>query len=97
MQKNHKTAQHPAPPLPDPATFRAWLRAAMSSLNLTPGGYGQTLGLGKNTIAHFLQSEDRDLRLGTASTLARDLQDRAHKAGQDLGPLSAVTNEVPHG
>jgi len=73
--------------LPDPAEFRAWLAAALLALELRPTGYGPALGLGKNTLSHFLSKPGRDLNLGTASLLARDLVARAALEGITLEPL----------
>lgn len=79
--------------LPDPHVFRLWLRGALKVLNLSPSAYGPALGLGKNTLGHFLQEDGRDLRLGTAATLASDLQRRAAATGAELAPIEGV----PHG
>ncbi|EAU45090.1 hypothetical protein [Salipiger bermudensis] len=73
--------------LPEPAEFRAWLADALLALKLRPTGYGPALGLGKNTLSHFLSKPGRDLNLGTASLLARDLVARAAVEGVVLDPL----------
>ncbi|MEH6834829.1 hypothetical protein [Falsihalocynthiibacter arcticus] len=76
--------------LPCPAVFRLWLRASLTALDLSPSAYGPELGLGKNTLGHFLGGEGRDLRLGTAATLAHDLMARAKAESTPLGKLEGV-------
>ncbi|MCA0851218.1 hypothetical protein [Salipiger thiooxidans] len=73
--------------LPDPEAFRSWLQHALTALSLSPAGYGPSLGLGKNTLGHFLSVPGRDLTLGTASKVVADLRSRAERDGVDIRPL----------
>tara|TARA_R110002049_G_scaffold4272_1_gene30177 strand:+ start:113 stop:394 length:282 start_codon:yes stop_codon:yes gene_type:complete len=86
--KNQKKFTHSA--LPDPDSFRVWLKKALFELGLKPTSYGPSLGLGKNTLGHFLQGDSRDLRLGTASTLTKDLQEKADKDGKVLAEIEGI-------
>lgn len=90
MQKTQKIAENPPAILPDPEAFRAWLRGALSDLGLKATSYGPSIGLGKNTINHFLQGGSRDLRLGTAAALFEGLHDRAEKDEKALAALEGV-------
>lgn len=85
--KSRSNTLDQAAPLPDPAEFRAWLRSSLTVLGLSPSAYGPELGLGKNTLGHFLGGGDRDLRLGTAAMIARDLQARANEKHAALDPV----------
>tara|TARA_R110002012_G_scaffold189693_3_gene357100 strand:- start:979 stop:1260 length:282 start_codon:yes stop_codon:yes gene_type:complete len=86
--KNQKKLTHSA--LPDPESFRIWLKKALFELGLKPSSYGLSLGLGRNTLGQFLQGESRDLRLGTASTLTKDLQEKAIQEGKVLAELEGI-------
>lgn len=90
MQENPKYQISKRSELPDPESFRAWLSNALVTLNLKPTSYGPTLGLGKNTLGHFLHGESRDLRLGTASMLTRDLHEKANKHGKVLAEMEGI-------
>ncbi|WP_296433244.1 hypothetical protein [Yoonia sp.] len=74
--------------VPDNESFRAWTRASLRRLGLSPSSYGPELGLGKNTIGLFLNSSYRGVSLGIAALLADDLQKRAAAKGIDLDPLA---------
>lgn len=73
--------------VPDPDAFRAWLRAALTDLGLRPTSVSEGIGLGKNTLTNFLARPGRDLRLGVAARVERDLQARAQAAGTTLAPF----------
>lgn len=73
--------------LPDPDAFRAWLQDALTRLGLHATGYGPKIGLGKNTLRHFLREPGRDLTLGTAARIARDLRARARAEKVELPAL----------
>lgn len=63
--------------IPDPESFRQWLRAALDELQLPPTALSRELYLGKNTLLDFLAgSPGRDIRLGTAAQLERVLTPR---------------------
>ena len=70
--------------LPDPDAFREWLQSALVALKLTPGGYGPQIGLGRNTLAHFLRAPGRDLTLGNAAMIVADIRARADAAGVEI-------------
>ncbi|MGR3758174.1 MAG: hypothetical protein ACU0AT_13205 [Tranquillimonas sp.] len=63
--------------IPDPESFRQWLRAALDELQLPPTALSRELFLGKNTLLDFLAGPPgRDIRLGTAAQLERALTPR---------------------
>lgn len=80
--------------LPDPDAFREWLRQALVALQLKPSGYGVKLGLGRNTLTHFLGSPGRDLTLGVASRIVPDIRARAAAAGVEVPALPRLSAEL---
>ncbi len=78
--------------IPPPESFRVWLAGSLVRLGLKAGGYGPELGLGKNTLGHFLAGPDRDLRLGTAAMISNDLMARAQEAGTALDPIPSAVS-----
>ncbi|WP_163025813.1 hypothetical protein [Chachezhania antarctica] len=73
--------------LPDADAFRSWLRQSMALLSLRPSGDALKLGLGRNTLQHFLGKHGRDMTLGTASRLTADIGERARREGIEIPPL----------
>lgn len=75
-------AATPAPLLPDADTFRDWLRVSLEMTRLSPSRVGIDTGLGRNTLRDFLTTPGRDLRLGTAATVAAHVASAAR--AQDI-------------
>ena len=86
MPKNH-LAQ---PPLPTPADFRIWLSGALSTLEVSAYTLAPSLGLGRNTVAMFLNNDKADIRLSTAKALHVELGRYALKKGEVLPPLGGL-------
>lgn len=78
--------------LPTPDQFRAWLRDVLGDLGIKAAALGRDLGLGKNTLGDFLATPGRDLRLGTAAQVRKELERRASDAGKALAPMCGGAN-----
>ena len=79
-------------PGPSVAAFRAWVQDALADLNLSAAGLGRDIGLGKNTLAQFLNDPGRDIRMGTAHDVTCKLREIAHDRGVTLPKLRVTWN-----
>lgn len=63
--------------VPDPETFRKWLRQALAALELGPTAFGKDVGLGHNTLSQFLSGATQDIRMSTAHLLSCSVASKA--------------------
>lgn len=78
--------------LPHPAAFRPWVRACVTTLEVSPASLSRQLGLGRNTIGDFLGNPGRSIDMTTAHVLTCKLCDLAAKNSVLLPEMEAPAN-----
>lgn len=69
--------------------FRAWLSDSLKILGVSSRRLGCDLGLGVNTLGHFLRDPSRDIKLETAHRAATALRLQASARGLELPKMEA--------
>ena len=76
--------------VPAPDHFRTWLKACLPLVGARPAGLSKALGLGRNTLGDFLAKDGRDINMGTAERVHREVHRLAAEAGLELPALEGA-------